>query len=165
MQQEVIKTGQRNNQYQLKSPINGTVQQLAISTIGGVVTPAQQIMIIVPDKGQLEVEALIENKDIGFVEQNQPAEIKIDAFPFTQYGVIDGTVTFVSNDAMDNEKLGLVFAMRADMAQSQINVNGKQVNLSPGMAVSVEVKTGRRNIIDYVLRPVKESLSSSIKER
>ena len=122
-------------------------------------------MIIVPDKNQLEVEALIENKDIGFVEQNQQAEIKIDAFPFTQYGVIDGRVTSVSSDAMDHEKLGLVFAMRADMAHSQINVNGKQVNLSPGMSVSVEVKTGKRNIIDYLLRPVNEALSGSIKER
>jgi hemolysin D len=163
--QEIIKTNQRNNLYVLKSPIDGTVQQLNINTIGGVVTPAQALMVIVPEKGQLQVDAFLKNKDIGFVEENQQVEIKIEAFPFTKYGVIEGQIISVSNDAVEHEQLGLVFSMRVDMSQAEINVNGKQVNLTPGMSVSVEVKTGKRNIIDYLVRPIEVAIAGSIKER
>lgn len=141
------------------------MQQLAVHTIGGVVTPAEPLMIIVPDEDTLEVEAYLENKDIGFVEENQMAEIKIEAFPFTKYGIIDGQVVLITNDAIQHEQLGLVFAIRASMARSSIDVNGKIVNLSPGMSVSVEVKTGKRKIIEYLARPAEVMMVSSLRER
>lgn len=165
LEQEIIKSNRRNNSYEIRSPIEGTVQQLAINTVGGVVTPAQALMVIVPGKDRLQVEAFLENRDIGFVEKGQQAEIKIDAFPFTKYGVVDGNVLWVSNDAIEHEQFGLVFSLRADMAQSKININGKPVNLTPGMSVILEVKTGSRRIIDYIVRPIEEALGSSIKER
>ncbi|MFK5893501.1 MAG: HlyD family type I secretion periplasmic adaptor subunit [Pseudomonadota bacterium] len=165
LHQELIKTRQRNKQQILKSPINGVVQQLAVHTIGGVVSPAEALMVIVPEDDILEVEAYLENKDIGFVEENQIAEIKIDAFPFTKYGVIDGTVISISNDAIQHEQLGLVFAMRASMKKSDMNINGKLVNLSPGMSVIVEIKTGKRKIIEYLARPVEVMAASALRER
>ncbi len=165
LQQDLIKSKQRNKQQVLKSPINGVVQQLAVHTIGGVVSPAEALMVIVPEEDTLEVEAFLENKDIGFVEENQIAEIKIDAFPFTKYGVIEGTVISITNDAIQHEQLGLVFSMRTSMKKSQMNINGKNVHLSPGMSVVVEVKTGKRKIIEYLARPVEVMTASALRER
>ncbi len=165
LQQEHVKSRQRNEFQILRSPINGVVQQLTVHTIGGVVSPAEVLMVIVPEDDALEVEAYLENKDIGFVTENQTAEIKIDTFPFTKYGVIDGKVISVSNDAVNDEKLGLVFTMRSSMSRSIIDINGVDVTLSPGMSVSVEVKTGKRRIIEYLARPVEVALSGSMSER
>ena len=85
------------------------MQQLAIHTVGGVVTPAQELMFIVPEQSQREVEALILNRDIGFVAEGQIAEVKIDTFNFTKYGLLEGEITNLSNDAINDENLGLVY--------------------------------------------------------
>jgi len=141
------------------------VQQLAVHNIGAVVTPAQDLMVIVPQNGALEVEALLENKDIGFVEVGQSAEIKIDTFPFTRYGTIAGQVVDLSNDAVSDERRGLVYKMRVAMHRSEIDVNGRQVRLSPGMSVSVESKTGTRRMIEFFLSPLLRYADESVRER
>ncbi len=164
-EQELIKANTRNQQRLLTAPIDGTVQQLAIHTVGGVVTEAQALMNIVPKESVLEVEAMIQNKDIGFVEEGQIAEIKIDTFNFTQYGVIDGEVININNDAINDEKLGLVFLSRVKLNRSDIQVGKRLVNLSPGMAVTVEVKTGTRRIIEFFLAPLLRYGNESIRER
>jgi hemolysin D len=163
--QELIKADQRNDLQILTSPVEGRVQQLAMHTIGGVVTPAQELMRIVPEDGALEVEAWLENKDIGFVEKGQAAEIKIETFPFTKYGIIPAEVETVSLDATPDENLGLVYTLQARMLRSTIQVNDKLINLAPGMAVTVEVKTGTRRIIEYLLSPVLKYKDESIQER
>lgn len=166
--QEVVKAGQRTELQTLASPIDGAVQQLAVHTVGGVVTPAQQLLIVVPQEHPLEVLAEVENKDIGFVKEGQPVEIKIETFPFTLYGTISGRVLSVSDDAipLDKEKGGgLVYGARVSMDRSTIHVEGKHVNLSPGMAVTVEIKTGQRRIIQYLLSPLLKSLKESLRER
>ncbi len=163
--QELVKAAQRNDLQILSSPVEGRVQQLATHTIGGVVTPAQELMRIVPEDGALEVEAWLENKDIGFIEKGQPAEIKVETFPFTKYGIIPAEVETVSLDATPDEKLGLVYTLQARMLRSTMQVNGKLINLAPGMAVTVEVKTGTRRIIEYLLSPVLRYKDESIQER
>jgi len=166
--QEVVKAGQRTDLQTLSSPIDGVVQQLAVHTVGGVVTPAQQLLIVVPQEHPIEVLAEIENKDIGFVKEEQPVEMKIETFPFTLYGTISGTVLSVSDDAipLDKDKGGgLVYGARVSMDRSTMRVEGKQVNLSPGMAVTVEIKTGQRRIIQYLLSPLLKSVKESLRER
>ena len=106
--QELIKARQRSRLMKLVAPVEGSVQQLAVHTIGGVVTSAQQLMVIVPRDDPLEVEAFVENKDIGFVSAGQEVEIKIETFPYTKYGTIHGEVKHVSNDAINDEKKGLI---------------------------------------------------------
>lgn len=165
LQQELIKAQQRNQQQVITSPITGTVQQLAIHTIGGVVTPAQELMMIVPKQSQLEVEAFILNRDIGFVEEGQIAEVKIDTFNFTKYGLLEGHITNLSNDAISDENLGLVYVTRVLLKETQMMVNNKMVNLSPGMSVTVEVKIGKRRIIEYFLSPLLRYKQESIRER
>lgn len=165
LEQELIKASQRNRMTNLNAPITGTVQQLQVHTVGGVVTPAQELMVIVPQDTQLEAEAFILNKDIGFVNEGQSAEVKIDTFNFTKYGVIDAEVIDISNDAISDENLGLVYAARVKLKHTQMRVNDKLVNLTPGMSVAVEVKTGTRRLIEYFLSPLLRYKQESIRER
>ena len=163
--QEVTKADQKTGLQRLISPIDGVVQQLAVHTVGGVVTPAQQLLIVVPQDHPVEVEAQVQNKDVGFVKEGQPVEIKIDTFQFTLYGTVPGHVLTVSDDAAPLEQVGLVYPTRVSMDQATISVEGKQVNLSPGMAVTVEIKTGQRRIIEYLLSPLLKSMKESLRER
>lgn len=163
--QELIKAESRGKLMTLTAPVDGTVQQLAIHTVGGVVTPAQQLMMIVPADNPIEIEAYVENKDIGFVNPGQEAVVKIETFPFTKYGTIEAKVTHVSHDAANDEKLGLIFPARVSLARSTIQVENKTVNLSPGMAVTVEVKTAQRRVIEYFLSPLLQYKDESLRER
>jgi hemolysin D len=163
--QELIKASDIAEDQVLSSPVDGVVQQLKVHTIDGVVSPAEQLLVVVPKDQTLEVEARVLNKDIGFVRAGQPVTVKIEAFPFTRYGVIDGTVTSVSNDAIADEKLGLYYAARVRVAKATMVVDGVDVLLSPGMAVTAEVTTGTRRLIEYVLSPVMEHVKESGRER
>lgn len=163
--QELLKAQARGRLMTLTAPVAGTVQQLAVHTVGGVVTPAQPLMAIVPDDHPLEVEAFLENKDIGFVDAGQEAEIKVETFPFTRYGTIPARVIHVSHDAISDEKRGLIYAVRASLGRTAMQVEDKLVDLSAGMAVTVEVKTGRRRVIEYFLSPLMQYGQESLRER
>jgi hemolysin D len=130
-----------------------------------VVTPAEPLMIIVPQGQRLEVEAMVLNRDIGFVTEGQPATIKVDAFPFTHYGVLSGELTDVSNDAATDEDLGLIYPTRVSLARTRMRIDTKDVDLSPGMAVTIEVKTGQRRSIEYFLSPLLQAADESVRER
>ena len=165
LEQELVKADQRGRLMRMTAPVAGTVQQLAVSTVGGVVTPAQPLMVIVPKDNVLEVEAMLPNKDIGFVNPGQAVEVKVETFPFTKYGTIHGTITQVSSDAIQDEKLGLIYSTRVKLARDTLQVENKTVRLSPGMAVTVEVKTGKRRVIEYFLSPLMQVTSVSLRER
>ncbi len=164
---EVVKAGQKAELQRLVSPIDGVVQQLAIHTVGGVVTPAQPLLIVVPQEHPVEVEAQVENKDVGFIQEGQQVEIKVQTFPFTIYGTIPGRVRSISDDAvpLEKERGGLVYTTRVSMDRSTMQVDGKPVHLSPGMAVTVEIKTGRRRVLEYLLSPLQKSVKESLHER
>jgi len=165
LEQELIKAEQRSRLMHLTAPVAGTVQQLAVSTVGGVVTPAQPLMVIVPKENVLEVEAMLPNKDIGFVNPGQDAEVKVETFPFTKYGTLHGRIIQVSSDAIQDEKLGLIYSTRVRLGRDTIRVENKTVRLTPGMAVTVEVKTGTRRVIEYFLSPLMQVTSESLRER
>ena len=164
-EQEKVKAKKRVTLQKLIAPVSGKVHQLAVHTIGGVVTPAQELMHIVPDEDAVEVEAWLPNKDIGFVHEGQAAEIKVETFPFTKYGVIEAEILNVSNDATPDEYLGLVYAMRVKMHKTIMKVEEKMINLSPGMAVTVEVNLGKRKLIEYLLSPLLRYKDESVRER
>jgi len=165
LNQEIIKADTRGKQMTLTAPVDGTVQQLAMHTVGGVVTPAQALMVIVPQDHPLEIEAFIENKDIGFVNAGQEAEVKIETFPFTKYGTLPARVTHVSHDAINDDKRGLIYSARVKLERGTMQVEGKRVNLSPGMAATVEIKTGTRRVIEYFLSPLLQYKDESLRER
>lgn len=163
--QELKKAQQRDSLMRLTAPVDGTVQQLAIHTNGGVVTEAQPLMVIVPSDQPVEVEAMLENKDIGFVRPGQTVEIKVETFTFTKYGVVDGVVQSISSDAIEDERLGLVYSTRIQLKTNMIQVGENLIALSPGMAVRAEVKTDKRRIIDYFLSPLQQYTAESLNER
>lgn len=149
----------------LTAPVDGTVQQLAAHTIGGVITPAQTVMTIVPESNQLIVEAIIDNQDIGFINIGQEAEIKVEAFPYTRYGILHGTVIQVANDAKQDDKKDWVFTAQVALPTDGMVIEGKQIHLTPGMTVTAEIKTGRRRIIGYLLSPLIQHAKESLHER
>lgn len=165
LKQELLKAKQRNRLMRLTAPVDGTVQQLAVHTIGGVVTSAQILMVVVPKEHPLEAEVFIENKDIGFVYVAQKAEVKIEAFPYTKHGTLAGDVKHLSMDAISDEKMGLVYSARIRLSKQKMRIEQKHIPLTPGMAVTAEIKTGRRRIIEYFLSPLLQYQSESLKER
>ena len=165
LRQELVKAQERQSWQTLRAPVSGRVQQLAVHAPGAVVTPAEALMVIVPGAPSLEVEAYVANKDIGFVSAGQDVEIKLEAFPFTRYGTLPGRVVGVSDDAIADDKLGLVYLARVALGRPDIEVDGRSVRLSPGMVVSVEIRTGRRRVIEYFLSPLSGLAHDSLRER
>ena len=163
--QELSKAQQRSRLTQLTAPVDGTVQQVAVHTEGGVVTEAQVLMVIVPKDAEVTAEVVIDNKDIGFVNAGQHATIKLETFPYTRYGTVDATVSSVTADAVADEKRGAIFPATLRFSQDSMAVDGKRIHLSPGMNITAEVKTGQRRVIDYLLSPVQKTVGESLRER
>jgi hemolysin D len=183
---DLSKAEQRTKLQQLTAPVSGMVQQLAVHTVGGVVTPAQSLMVIVPSDSSLEIEAMVSNHDVGFVHARDEVEIKVDTFDFTRYGLLHGRVLSISSDAIVRDAQGdkggekqpgansassepkgqeLTYAARISVDRMQMQVEDKKVNLSPGMAVTAEIKTGSRRIISYLLSPLIKYKQESLRER
>ncbi len=178
LQAEGAKTSQRAQLTTLRAPVSGTVQQRAAHTNGGVVTPAQVLMVVVPDAAQVTAEVTLENKDVGFVHLGQEAAIKLETFPFTRYGTVEAKVTTITADAVMKEPSvrpdwnnraiasgGTVFPAALTLAAHSINVDGKSIRLMPGMNITAEIKTGNRRVIEYLLSPVQSHASEAFKER
>ncbi len=163
--EELKKSARRQEFQKIRSPVDGTVQQLTLTTVGGVVQPAEPIMVIVPDEADVIVNAQILNKDIGFIHEGQPVRVKLEAYNFTDYGLIKGVVDNISRDAIQDEKLGLVYAARIRLKQHHIVVNGTAQPIGPGLQVQAEIKTGERRIIDYLLSPIAKTLDEAGRER
>ena len=172
----------------LRSPADGLVQASNVTSIGQVLPAGQEIMRVVPSEGPLEIEVYLQNRDIGFVHEGQSASLKIEAFPFTRYGTVEAKVVRVATDAIpapDASQMAgdparpaesrgiaggqhtqnLVFPVILKAEKASIDADGRTVALSPGMAVTAEIKTGKRRIIDYVFSPLVEVASTAIKER
>lgn len=182
--EEIIKAEQKNALTRLNSPVSGVVQQLGVHTPGGVVTAAQVLMIIVPSNRNVIAEVQIENKDIGFVSAGQSAEIKIDAFPYTRYGTIPGTLTILAADAVSRDAMqstqyqteqdpspaqanaaSAFFPATLELAQSHLNIDGRKIDLSPGLSLTAEIKTGKRRIVEYLFSPLQQYADESMRER
>ena len=189
LDRQLVKARNRREAMTIATPIDGTVQSSSINTVGQVVTTGVELMRIVPDNSALEIEAYLPNSDIGFVSIGQTAVVKVEAFPFTRYGVVHGRVTAVATDAIpepDANQLegdptkqlqatvpttnvqrvqNLVFPVTIKLDNSTMNVDGHSVTLSAGMAATAEIKTGKRRILEYLFSPIVEVTSQSMQER
>lgn len=163
--QDLRRAGEHSKLLKLTAPVDGTVQQLTLHTVGGVVPAAQPLMQIVPRENVVEVEAYLHNKDVGFVQAGQEAAVKIEAFDYTKYGTVEARVKHVSQDAITDEKQGLVYAVKIALEKNTIFVDGKHLPLSAGMSVDVEIKTGTRRVIEYVLSPLMQHQREALHER
>lgn len=180
LSQELIKAKNKTREAVLRSPISGVVEQLNVHTIGGVVTPAQHLMIVVPDEQRFIIEAQLANRDVGFVHSGQSVKVKVETFTFTRYGFIDGKVVEVSRDVAEaGPSLGQepdpakprpspdspTYMARISVDRAFMKVDGRTEYLRPGMAVTAEIKTGERPIISYLLSPLARRRQESLHER
>jgi hemolysin D len=181
--QNLVKARQKSAATQLVAPADGVAEDLAIHTVGGVVTPAQQLLVIVPDGVGLDVEAQLANRDVGFVHPGQDVSIKVETFDFTHYGLVHGKVIAISRDTVTPPPPGASAAGPADGApatnpnqppgyvarialnRADMDIDGRREPLTPGMAVTAEIKTGRRTIINYLLSPLVRRTSEAMHER
>ncbi|HWF98530.1 MAG TPA: HlyD family type I secretion periplasmic adaptor subunit [Steroidobacteraceae bacterium] len=174
----------------LRSPVDGIVQSVNVTTVGQVVTPAQSLVTIVPDGTPLIVEATVSNNDIGYIRVGQPVQVKVDTFPFQQYGTLTGTLVWVSPDAEDRSAIsqdidtrtgaiaasspeapghdknaGFVYRVHIRVTHAQFLVNGQYRSVEPGMTVQADVLTGRRRVIEFFLSPVVKYLNEGVSVR
>ncbi len=163
--QDILRSAAHSKLLKLISPIDGTVQQLTAHTVRGVVPATEPLMKIVPKEDKIEVEAKVENKDIGFLAEGQYVAVKIDAYEYTKYGVIPGRVVHVSTDAIKDDKRGLLYSVIIALDKSTILVKGRQMPLSSGMTVRADIKTGNRRVIEYFLSPLIQHKRESLHER
>jgi hemolysin D len=181
LSQELVKADNKTTQTELRSPIDGVVDQLTVHTLRGVVTPAQRLMIVTPETGNLMIQARLANRDIGFVHAGQTVKVKVETFNFTRYGLIDGKVTGVSRDVVFDadppadasqssaaaapKPSAPAYAARIALSRTSMVVDGRPQPLQPGMAVTAEIRTGSRSIIDYLLSPIARKTQESLHER
>lgn len=188
LDQRSVKAHEKRDHMTLQSPINGTVLGLSVTTKNQVVTTGEELLRIVPDNSELEVESYIQNKDIGFIKVGQEAIVKLEAFPFTRFGTIDAKVISVAHDAIPEPEAqsiesnparsnkskffggaqrtqNLVYPIILKLSRNTMDAGDTEVPLSAGMAATVEISTGKRRIIDYIISPLVETTSQAMKER
>jgi len=186
----VAKAQARLNRTKIFAPIDGIVQQMSVTTIGQVVTTGQELAVFSPSDGALRVEALVANLDIGFIKVGQDVAVKVDAFPFTRFGVLRGKVERIAAEAVDEQTAkralsdattagspngasatapgqaqSFVFPVTVSLDQTTIDIDGKPTPLAPGMTVTAEIKTDSRRVIDYLLSPLAKLKSEALRER
>jgi len=183
----LIKATRRLELSTVRSPLDGIVNQLNVRTVGGVVTPAQQLVLISPENSPLEVEVVVPNRDVAFINQDQEVEVKVDAYPFTRYGLLKGRVIGIAQDAepQANPNEGsasgsqrradqssyiegserLLYTVRVSINPETLQLDGKPAPLISGMSVRAEIKTGSRSILEFLVAPLSEYMHQSLRER
>jgi len=177
LQQEQAKLGFRNDLLEIRAPYDGVVHNLVTHTTGAVVQPGTALLHVVPTGDALRAEAALANEDVGFVGVNQHAKVKLAAYPFQKYGLIEGRVTQISADAQEVDTTAKAFgsvqaapplsykAVIELDAQSLVLPNGERLQLTPGMAITAEIHQGRRTVMEYLLSPVRRVTAEAGRER
>jgi hemolysin D len=163
--QELAKAERHLSHQRLVAPIDGVVHQRSVHTLGGVVAAGETLMLIVPDDDALEVEALVPGRDAGFVAVGQAAQLKLEAFPFTLYGTLAGTVREIGRDAVEDPRLGPSYPVRIALGATRLTAKGAPVALGPGMRVTVDIVTARRSVGALMLSPLLRLRDEALRER
>lgn len=163
--QELSKAEQHVGYQRITAPVDGTVAQLAVHTLGGVVAPGAVLMTIVPEGSELEVEALVLNRDIGFIRAGQLAQVKFETFQFTMHGTMPGQVRDVATDSVRNDLLGFVYPTRIKLARPSMSIDGRETPLAAGMKVTVDIVTDERRVIEFILSPLLRMRHDGMRQR
>ncbi|MDD4855912.1 MAG: HlyD family type I secretion periplasmic adaptor subunit, partial [Sulfuricurvum sp.] len=162
---EVETTLFRNAKQQIIAPVDGYIGKLLVHTVGGVVTPAEKLLTLIPKGVPLIIQATVQNQDIGFVTKEMEAAVKIDTFDFQKYGLIHGKVKHIADDAIEDEKLGPVYEITIDPKETTLKVEGKDLTINPGMSVTAELKVGKRRVIEFFIYPMIKYLDEGLSVR
>lgn len=175
LHEELVQARRRLVRHRVTAPVDGEVQDLGELAEGSFVQRGDRLMAVVPAGGGLEIRAWVRNRDVGFVKAGQTAIVKIDAFPFTRYGTTEGVVEGVSLDAVGEGGPGTPngtpgeftagYLARIALTRPALEIDGAVVPLRPGMQAAVDIRTGRRRVIEYVLAPLVAYGSNALRER
>jgi len=165
LQSQINAINFQNQKQAIVSPEDGYVAKLMINTIGGVVTPAEKLISIVPKDSPLIVKANVLNQDIGFIKNGMESKIKIDTFNFQKYGFFEGNVINIGNFSIDDEKLGAIYEIKIKPNGKRLLVEGKKRYLEAGMSVTAEIKVGKRRVIEFFIYPIIKYLDEGLSVR
>lgn len=165
LQANIEKTTYINAKQQMVAPVDGFINKLLIHTVGGVVSPAEKLIALVPASSPLIISALVQNKDIGFIAQGMEASVKVDTFNFQKYGTIDGRVSHVASDSIEDKEQGLVYEVYVEPRKTSLMVEGVSTPITIGMSVTAEIKVGKRRIIEFFIYPLIKYLDEGISVR
>lgn len=165
--QELIKAERRKTQQTLVAPSDGIVQQLAVHTIGGVVTAAQPLLTVIPEGMKFEVEAQVLNKDIGFLKPGQDVVVKFDAFEYTKYGYLNGKLEWVGTDSIQDQKLGLIYPVRILVSGTELpsRIEGNRPTIGAGMTITADISVSKRKAYEFFLSPLLRYKTEALRER
>jgi len=154
-----------NINQKITAPTDGYIDKLLIHTIGGIVTPAQELIALTPIEKPLLIKAQVLNRDIGFIKTGMPVSIKIDTFDFQKYGILKGKVKSISQNSINDEQLGLVYEVYIQPEQDTLIVDGKEQKISTGMTLNAEIEINERRIIEFFIYPLIKYLDEGISVR
>jgi hemolysin D len=162
---EVESIAFRHAKQQITAPVDGYIGKLLVHTVGGVVTPAEKLVTLIPKDVPLIIKATVQNQDIGFITKEMDVAVKIDTFDFQKYGLINGTVKHIADDAIEDEKLGPVYEIAITPTNTTLKVEGKQLPITAGMSVTAELKVGKRRVIEFFIYPMIKYLDEGLSVR
>ena len=175
LHEDLVQARRRLVRHRITAPVDGEVQDIGELAEGSFVQRGARLMAVVPAGGGLEIRAWVRNRDVGFVEAGQTAIVKIDAFPFTRYGTTEGVVEGVSLDAVGEggpgapqgtpDEFSAGYLARIALTRPALEIDGTVVPLRPGMRAAVDIRTGRRRMLDYVVAPLVAYGSNALRER
>ncbi len=175
LRQELAKVRHRQDLLELKAPHEGTIKDVATHTIGTVVSPGTVLMTVVPVSGKMRAEVFVSNHDIGFISLGQQVKVKLDTYEFQRYGMLEGTVNYVSADAVEDDaaqaptamarQQGLAYRALIELGTDALERDGARFGLAPGMRVNAEILIGRRSVMEYLLSPISKTVREAGRER
>ncbi len=157
--------GEKSARLDIKTPVDGIVKNMRYTTIGGVVKPGEPILEIVPTGSRLVVEARLNPVDRGFVAEGQPARVKISTYDFVRYGALDGTVSLVAPDVTNDPDKGPYFQVQIETERTYLGQSEGELPITPGMQATVDIHTGSRSVIDFLIKPVLKMKAEAFRER
>lgn len=148
-----------NSKYTIKSPVDGIILTSNYNTVGSYINQSKSIAEIISNDSELEIETYIPNKDIARVEKGQNVVIKVEAYNYQKYGTLDGTIEYISPSAIVSEELGVVYKVKIKFDKEQ----NKNINILPGMTTTLEIKSGKKKLIEYFLEPFEKNIDNALK--
>lgn len=165
LEQNLKTIGDRVDRREIRSPVNGVINNIMVKTIGGVVEPAMKLAEIIPDDDELKVQAQIAPSDIAFLRLGQPARVKLTAYDSARYGYLDGKVSRVGANSLTNQSGAIYFEVEIVTDKNYLGTLEKPLPISSGMVAEVNIITGKKTVLEYLLKPVLRLKDHAFTER
>jgi adhesin transport system membrane fusion protein len=157
--------GDRTKRMDVRAPMRGTIKRIMINTVGGVIKPGETVIELIPLDDTLLIEARIKPTDIAFLHPNQKAVVKITAYDFSIYGGLEGSVEQISADTIEDKKGETYYLVKLRTKKNAMLYRGENLPIIPGMTASVDILTGKKSVLDYLLKPILKAKQNALRER